>query len=318
MSRSWITLIGDFEYSDADRLAFTPKTQPIDPQSGQTLVPYGACKSNERFSQGRITFRVCFHEAGTSPLCHVTFNHDLINNSFMSAGLGGFGTLASVISVKEQQELLASFGEERHIESGREYQVALDISGSRVVLRVDDIELINVVIPSGIAKRQIGFWCRSEQKVSVSGIQVTGQQEEKAFVVMQFGSPFDQLYQEVILDVCKEFELLPIRADELVGPGLIIEDVTNGLIESKVVLAEITPANPNVYYELGYAHAIRKPVILMVDKDELARNSSKLPFDIAGYRAIFYENTIAGKSRIVEDLRKHLSLILGRDPKKPS
>ena len=68
-----------------------------------------------------------------------------------------------------------------------------------------------------------------------------------------------------------------------------------------MVIADITPDNPNVYYELGYAHGIDKPTILLSD-----RKREELPFDVSGFRTLFYDNTIGGKSVVEERLRKHL------------
>lgn len=70
------------------------------------------------------------------------------------------------------------------------------------------------------------------------------------------------------------------------------------------MIAEITSPNQNVFYELGYAHALNKPTIL------LARRGKELPFDIRSYRVIFYEDTIGGKPVVEENLRKHLKAIL--------
>jgi len=56
---------------------------------------------------------------------------------------------------------------------------------------------------------------------------------------------------------------------------------------------------------LGYAHALGKPTILLAE-----RGKGPLPFDISGYRVLFYENTIAGKKQVEEGLRKHLTAIL--------
>jgi nucleoside 2-deoxyribosyltransferase len=73
---------------------------------------------------------------------------------------------------------------------------------------------------------------------------------------------------------------------------------------AKVVIADITPENPNVFWEVGYAHANRKPTILVAEKGR------KLPFDVSGFRILFYENTIAGKRLVEDGLRKHLKAIL--------
>ncbi len=65
-----------------------------------------------------------------------------------------------------------------------------------------------------------------------------------------------------------------------------------------VVIAEITPSNPNVYYEVGYADALNKPLILIADRKEGLK-----PLDVRGYRTIFFEDSIGGKNKIENDFR---------------
>ena len=71
-----------------------------------------------------------------------------------------------------------------------------------------------------------------------------------------------------------------------------------------MIIAEITAPNQNVFYELGYAHALNKPTVL------LAQRGKELPFDIRSYRVIFYEDTIGGKPVVEKTLRTHLHSIL--------
>ena len=120
---------------------------------------------------------------------------------------------------------------------------------------------------------------------------------------MQFGSPFDELYGEVISPVCAEMGVDAYRADDIYRPGVIIQDIIQGLVEANVIIAEITPTNANVFYELGYAHALKKPVIL------LAERGTALPFDVSGYRVIFYDDAIRGKGNLEAELRRHLTNI---------
>ena len=93
------------------------------------------------------------------------------------------------------------------------------------------------------------------------------------------------------------------RADDVFHPGIILQDIINGLVDSDVVIAEISPTNANVFYELGYAHALRKPTVL------LARRGGTLPFDVSAYRVIFYDDTIGGKKEVEDSLDKHLANI---------
>jgi hypothetical protein len=59
-----------------------------------------------------------------------------------------------------------------------------------------------------------------------------------------------------------------------------------------------------VFYEVGYAHGIGKTTILLSD-----RKREKLPFDIAGFRHLFYDNTIGGKRAVEEALHRHLEAL---------
>jgi hypothetical protein len=122
---------------------------------------------------------------------------------------------------------------------------------------------------------------------------------------MQFSTPYNELYEEVVKPVCGEFHIESVRADESYGPGLIIADILQKIDEAKIVIAEITPPNPNVYYEVGYSHARGKPTILIAD-----RALEKLPFDLSPFRTLFYENSIDGKRRVEEGLRRHIRAIL--------
>jgi len=74
---------------------------------------------------------------------------------------------------------------------------------------------------------------------------------------------------------------------------------------SQLIIADITPtSNANVYFEVGYALALEKPTIL------LAKKGTALPFDVAGFRVLFYDDTIGGKNRLEDGLRRHLDAIL--------
>ena len=126
-----------------------------------------------------------------------------------------------------------------------------------------------------------------------------------AFIIMQFSTPFNELYEGVIRPVCSDLGVRAVRADDAYGPGLIIADVVRQIDESKIVVAEISPLNANVYYEVGYSHARGKPTILIAD-----RKTEKLPFDVSPFRTLFYDNTIDGKRRVEEGLRRHLTAAL--------
>ena len=132
------------------------------------------------------------------------------------------------------------------------------------------------------------------------------QQSLQAFVVMQFGEPYDSLYREVIAPVCVERGFEAVRGDDMTGTGIILQDIIVAIREADVVIAELTPVNANVFYELGHAHATDKPTVL------LAERGHKLPFDVSGFRCIFYDDSIAGKREVELELRRHLQAMFWR------
>ena len=153
--------------------------------------------------------------------------------------------------------------------------------------------------------RQVGLWCLSHSTVTVTNFIVAAELPH-AFVVMHFAKPFDEVYADVIKETCHAFGLDTVRADEIYGPGLIIRDIVEQILRSQVVIAEITPENANVYFEVGYALAWNKPIVL------LARQGTQLPFDVSGFRVLFYEDSIGGKARLQKGLERHLQAIMGR------
>ena len=86
--------------------------------------------------------------------------------------------------------------------------------------------------------------------------------------------------------------------------GTMIEDIVKAIRGASVVIADITPDNPSVFYEVGYSHALAKPTILLSD-----RKRGKLPFDVSGFRTLFYDNTIGGKSAVEAALQRHLQAL---------
>jgi hypothetical protein len=121
---------------------------------------------------------------------------------------------------------------------------------------------------------------------------------------MQFGGQYDDLYKDVVKGVCDAYDVSARRADDAVGPGIVIADIISEIAAAQLIIADISPANPNVYFEVGYALALKKPTIL------LAKKGTPLPFDVAGFRVLFYEDSIGGKGKLEEGLRRHVSAIL--------
>jgi nucleoside 2-deoxyribosyltransferase len=117
------------------------------------------------------------------------------------------------------------------------------------------------------------------------------------FVLMPFTSDFDNIYNYGIKESCKQAETYCERVDEQIFQETILERIYNQIDKADVIIADMTGRNPNVFYEVGYAHALNKPTIL------LTQNSDDIPFDLKHFPHIIYNNKIA---IIREELTKRL------------
>jgi hypothetical protein len=74
-----------------------------------------------------------------------------------------------------------------------------------------------------------------------------------------------------------------LRADELFSTGTVIEQIWEQIQKAKILLADLTGKNANVFYELGLAHAAHKPVVFT------SGNLEDVPFDLRHLRVVIYD-----------------------------
>jgi hypothetical protein len=102
------------------------------------------------------------------------------------------------------------------------------------------------------------------------------------FVMMPFNGMFDEVYRNLIAPAVSSQGLTPMRADEMSGPGFVMEQIRSAIQQARLCIADVTGNNANVLYEVGLAHAMKKPLILLAERE------SRVPFDVAHERVIFY------------------------------
>lgn len=271
---------------------------------GQTYPKFAIALCNRRLSNGNLRAKVTFHDSSQVATCALIVRDNAETGAMLIAGLGVGGNAYGLrIFDGRQWNDLRGLGDWKSIESQQAYDLDVRVQGTRLTMLVDEVVLLQQNMPSNIPSSQVGIWCQSHTPLSVSDFSVNSEQP-RAFVIMQYSEPYNQLYADVIQPVCKSCGIVPFRADEESGPGFILADVIRRLIESSIIIAEITPQNQNVFYELGYAHAMNKPTVLVAERGK------QLPFDVSGFRTLFYENTISGKSKIEAELRRHLEAIM--------
>jgi hypothetical protein len=106
---------------------------------------------------------------------------------------------------------------------------------------------------------------------------------DTCFVMMPFGAWFDRYYAEIYVPAIKEAGFEPVRADELFTTGSVVEQIWEQIEKAKLLLADLSGKNPNVFYELGLSHAARKPVVFTAGQVE------DVPFDLRHLRVIIYD-----------------------------
>lgn len=106
---------------------------------------------------------------------------------------------------------------------------------------------------------------------------------DTCFVMMPFGQWLDQYYREIFVPAIKDAGMEPVRGDELFSTGSVIEQIWDQVQRAKVLLADLSGKNANVFYELGLAHAACKPVVFTTSSLE------DVPFDLRHLRVVTYD-----------------------------
>lgn len=106
------------------------------------------------------------------------------------------------------------------------------------------------------------------------------------FILMPFDEKFDDVYKLGIKQSCVDAGAYCERVDEQIFNETILERIYNQISKADVVIADMTGRNPNIFYEVGYAHALGKTTVL------LTQEASDIPFDLKHYPHIIYNNKI--------------------------
>jgi hypothetical protein len=84
----------------------------------------------------------------------------------------------------------------------------------------------------------------------------------------------------IVEPALESFNLTVVRADKIDKPGMITKQIMDYLVRAKLVVADLSFHNPNVFYELAIRHAMRLPTVQIIRKDD------RIPFDVNQARTI--------------------------------
>jgi len=109
---------------------------------------------------------------------------------------------------------------------------------------------------------------------------------EKCFVIQPFDNDkFDKRFEDIFKPAIKASELEPYRVDGDPSVRVPIDSIEKNIEESKICFADITSDNPNVWYELGFAFAREKDVVMVCSEER----EGGFPFDIGHRQIIKYK-----------------------------
>lgn len=123
---------------------------------------------------------------------------------------------------------------------------------------------------------------------------------KRVFVIMPFSKNLRWVYENAIRPVCQDLDVDVLRGDDISHQRNILRDVVEGLINSDAIVADLTGNNANVYYELGAAHALMRPVIM------LAQDVKRIPFDLRSHRVLAYSSEESLRGDFQQRLRQTL------------
>lgn len=130
------------------------------------------------------------------------------------------------------------------------------------------------------------------------------------FVLMPFNEDFDDIYKLGIKEAAKEVGAYAERVDEQIFTEGILERIFNQISKADVIVADMTGRNPNVFYEVGYAHALGKIVLLLTQKVD------DIPFDLKHKQHIVYGNSGSKIQNLRSELNPKLNWAINESRRK--
>src|SRR5260221_499396 len=116
------------------------------------------------------------------------------------------------------------------------------------------------------------------------------------FILMPFKPEMRRGFEDHIKKKTASLNLKVRRADDFFTSPVVIQDIWTAICRSRIIIADCTNKNHNVFYEIGIAHTVGQPVVL------ITQSSEDVPFDLRSIRYILYEYTPPGMKKFEDDL----------------
>jgi len=162
----------------------------------------------------------------------------------------------------------------------------------------------NPVTPPATPERKLAPQARQQALGKIFGGTSFTLDTQLCFVLMPFDAKFQPIYEDHVKPTVGRSGLRCERADEIRGPNLITWDIWEHINRARLLVAELTDQNSNVFYELGLAHALSKDVILITQSMDF------VPFDLKTIRCICYDFTPRGTRKLERELAETIAALM--------
>jgi hypothetical protein len=158
--------------------------------------------------------------------------------------------------------------------------------------------LLRELLPEGVIRveNKDGISERSIRTVQLSQAGINSEDKPLIFVAMPFDKKMEDIFHYGIRNAVNNAGFLCERIDEVIFTGDILDLIKRRIGKARLVIADLTSANANVYLEVGYAWGLGIPTVLIV------QDAQELKFDVKGQKCIIY----SGIRELEEKLSKEL------------
>src|SRR5437660_4726229 len=226
---NWAAIFGRWSFS-GEQITF------LGPDMPDPALPLGICVTNIQLTEGRVSCRVKLPESSSEG--RILLSYRSPNERYIMAGIGGWKSAYSVGEFIPGLAWvgLALAGRADNLTPGEWYTQTVELRGQKLRVSVNDVPVLRHVFDKRVTTGQVGLFAVGKNRIEFENVTVE-LQRGTAFVIMQFSEKYHQLYKEVISPVVEASGLSAYHVGEVFGPGLILEDVVQGIVEAQVVIA---------------------------------------------------------------------------------
>ena len=170
-----------------------------------------------------------------------------------------------------------------------------DFQFTRTHWSIKDVDLFRILLRNLQPRRSMPTAFKISDPEAINPLQVAA--------MMPFHPDFKCVY-ETLKKVAYSLGVSCSRADDIWENSTVIQDVVSLIDRSRVVICDCSTRNPNVFYEIGIAHALGREVIL------ITQSANDIPFDLKHHRYVTYHNNEEGRTKLAETIHSRLESLL--------